>query len=140
MSGPPSFSSFPPSFSSFPDLGDRPRKDPETAPSSAGSAQQRDPQFQDKESDSKKRKRDRRDKHSSLGRIPSSGREGGSSVLKDTLYDEKIKAEEDSTRKSRQHDVSHPVFFSDKKGDPLSMQYGGIYSKDIPKYHLVGCG
>jgi hypothetical protein len=21
----------------------------------------------------------------------------------------------------------------------LSIQYGGIYSRDIPKYHLVGC-
>ncbi|KAI0004208.1 DUF1740-domain-containing protein [Russula compacta] len=140
MSGPPPFSSFPPSFSSFPDLRDRPRKDPETAPSSAGSAQQRDLQFQDREGDRKKRKRDRRDKHSSLGRIPSSGREVGSSASKDTLYDEKIKAEEDSARKSRQHDVSRPVFFSDKKGDPLSMQYGGIYSRDIPRYHLVGWG
>jgi hypothetical protein len=54
--------------------------------------------------------------------------------------DERIKAEEDTARRAGQQDVSQPVFFSDKKGDPLSIQYGGIYSRDVPKYHLVGCG
>jgi hypothetical protein len=53
--------------------------------------------------------------------------------------DERIKAEEDSARRAGQQDDSQLVFFSDKKGDPLNTQYGKIYSRDIPKYHLAGC-
>lgn len=143
MPVPPSFSSFPPSFSSFPDLGDSPRKDPEATASSAPPAQQRDLKDEHKQSDRKKRKRDRRDKSSNLGQIPSNKRRSGSrgshchgQVFHD---DERIKAEEDSARKAGQHDDSQLVFFSDKKGDPLNTQYGGIQSRDIPKYHLAGC-
>jgi hypothetical protein len=140
---PPSFSSFPPSFSSFPDLGDSSRKGLEIAASSTPPAQQRDFKDEDKESDRKKRKRDRRDKSYNLGQIPSNkhrsgshGSQGHGQVFHD---DEKIKAEEDSARRAGKRDDSQLVFFSDKKGDPLNTQYGGIYSRDIPKYHLAGC-
>jgi len=138
---PPSFSSFPPSFSSFPDLGGNSRQDLGTEPSVTASVQRRD--SKDKGSDRKKKKRDTRDKQSRLGRI--SSHECGDGI-KDSqgniraFDDERLKAEEDSARRTRQRDVSQPVFFSDKKGDPLSMQYGGIHAGDIPKYHLFGCG
>jgi hypothetical protein len=139
MPVPPSFSSFPPSFSSFPDIGDGSRKDSETAASSA-STQRRD--FEDKQSDRKKRKRDRRDKGTNLGQIPSSERRSESRGSQDHGQvfhdDERIKAEEDSARRAGQQDDSQLVFFSDKKGDPLNTQYGGIYSRDVPKYHLAG--
>ena len=142
MPVPPSFSSFPPSFSSFPDVGDSSRKDTETAASSTSPAQRRDLKDEVKQSDRKKRKHDRRDKGSNLGQIPSSERRSGSrgpqdhgQVFRD---DERIKAEEDSARRAGQQDDSQLVFFSDKKGDPLNTQYGGIYSRDIPKYHLAG--
>jgi hypothetical protein len=144
MSVPPSFSSFPPSFSSFPDLGGGSRKDTKAIAPSAHTVQQRDFKLEDKQNDRKKRKRDRRDKSSNLGRIPSSERASASRDSQDYGQafhnDERIKAEEDSARRAGQQDVSQPVFFSDKKGDPLSIQYGGTYSRDIPKYHLVGCG
>jgi hypothetical protein len=144
MSVPPSFSSFPPSFDSFPDLGDSSRKNPETVTSSTRAARQRDFRHEDKQSDRRKKKQDRRDRRSNLGRVPSSERgsrsrdsQGHGQAFHD---DERKKAEEDSARRAGQQDVSQPVFFSDKKGDPLSIQYGGIYSRDIPKYHLVGSG
>ena len=134
-------SSLPPSFSSFPDLGGSSGKDTET---SALAAKRRNFKDEDKQSDRKKRKRDKRDRSSNLGRIPSSERGSTSRNSQDhgqTFHgDERIKAEEDSALRAGQQDVSRPVFFSDKKGDPLSIQYGGIYSKDIPKYRLVGCG
>lgn len=139
MPVPPSFSSFPPSFSSFPDLGGGSRQDLEAEPSIA--VQERG--SKDKESDRKKKKRDTRDKQSRLGRISSRRREEG---IKDSqgnvgaFDDERLKAKEDSARRTSRQDVSQPGFFSDKKGDPLSMQYGGIHAGDIPKYHLFGCG
>lgn len=143
MPVPPSFSSFPPSFSSFPDIGSSSKQDLETEPSVTASVQQRGSKDKDKESARKKKKRDRRDKQSRLGQIPSLERGDG---IKDSrsnvpaFDDERLKAEEDSARRTRQQDDSRPVFFSDKKGDPLSMQYGGIHAGDVPKYHLFGCG
>ena len=139
---PPSFYSFPPSFSSFPDLGNSSRKDSEITASSTPPAQQQDYKDENKQSDRKKRKRDRRDKSSNLGQIPSNKRRSGSHGSQchgQVFDDERIKAEEDSARRAGQQDDSQLVFFSDKKGDPLNTQYGGIYSKDLPKYHLAGC-
>ena len=140
---PPSFSSFPPSFSSFPDIGDSSRENPEAAASSTLPARQRDFKDEDQQSHRKKRKRDRRDKSSHLGQIPSSKRRSGSRGSQDHGQvfhdDERIKAEEDSARRVGPQDDSQLVFFSDKKGDSLNIQYGGMYSKDIPKYHLAGC-
>ena len=143
MPVPPSFSSFPPSFSSFPDLGGTSTQGRGTETSSTVPVQQRDSKDKDKESDRKKRKRDRRDKHS--GRRQITSREHGNESRDSrgnvrAFDDERLKAEEDIARRTRQQDVSQPIFFSDKKGDPLSIQYGGNYSKDIPKYHLFGCG
>jgi hypothetical protein len=31
-----------------------------------------------------------------------------------------------------------PSAFSDRKGDPLNIRYGGLHTRDIPKYHIVG--
>lgn len=28
--------------------------------------------------------------------------------------------------------------FSDRKGDPLNIRYGGLHTRDVPKYHIVG--
>jgi hypothetical protein len=141
MSAPPSF---PPSFGSFPDLEGSSRKDPETVASSTHAARRRGSRDEDKQSDRRKRKQDRRDRRSNLGRVSSNEHGSRSRDSQDHGQafhdDERKKAEEDSARRAGQQDVSQPVFFSDKKGDPLSIQYGGIYSRDIPKYHLVGSG
>lgn len=139
MPAPPSFSSFPPSFSSFPDLGGSSREEQETESSITGPAQRRD--FKDR--DKGGRKKERRDKRSGLNQIPSRERRNGSRDPQGNvraLDDERLKAEEDIARRTRRQDVSQPTFFSDKKGDPLSMQYGGNYSRNIPKYHLFGRG
>jgi hypothetical protein len=122
----------PPSFSSFPDIEGSSRKDSEKQIHSRDKVE---------DSDRKKRKRDRRDKHPSRARIPSRERGRGKEDLRDDSHifdDERKKAEEDLARRTRQQDVSRPTFFSDKKGDQLNLQYGGIYSGDVPKYHLVG--
>ena len=139
MSVPPSFSSFPPSFGSFPDIGGA----ADTETSSTHAALRRDFKRENKQSDRKKKKRDGRDRSSTQRRIPSSERGSktrGSQDRDQARDDERIKAEEDSARRAGQQDVSQLVFFSDKKGDPSSIQYGGIYTRDIPKYHLVGRG
>jgi hypothetical protein len=36
------------------------------------------------------------------------------------------------------HEQSYRLYFSDTKGDPLTLQYGGLYVGDIPRYHLHG--
>ncbi|KAF5356140.1 hypothetical protein D9756_004075 [Leucocoprinus leucothites] len=36
----------------------------------------------------------------------------------------------------KKHDDSYRIFFTDTKGDPLILQYGGIYAGDVPKYRL----
>lgn len=138
MPVPPSFSSFPPSFSSFPDLGGSSGKGQETECSITVPAQRRDSKDRDKEGD---RKKERRDKRSGLDQISSRKRRNGSRDPQGNVRafdDEKLKAEEDVARRTRRQD--QPTFFSDKKGDPMSMQYGGNYSRDIPKYHLFGRG
>ena len=33
---------------------------------------------------------------------------------------------------------SNRFFYSDRKGDLLNIQYGGLHAGDIPKYRLVG--
>src|SRR5579863_7508479 len=128
MPAPPSFSSFPPSFGSFPDLGGSSRQEQEIGTSVAAPVQQRDSKDSGKEGDRKKKKRDRRDKQSGPDQIPSHECRNGSRDSQSNVRvfdDERLKAKEDIARRTRQHDISQPIFFSDKKGDPLSMQYGG---------------
>ena len=53
------------------------------------------------------------------------------------------KLEED--RRLRTEDAVRPsakeglVYFTDRKGDPLNVRYGGLYAGDVPKYRLVDC-
>ncbi|KAJ7487463.1 NRDE-2, necessary for RNA interference-domain-containing protein [Mycena galericulata] len=35
----------------------------------------------------------------------------------------------------RQASPTSRLFYSDRKGDPLNIQYGGLHSRDVPKYH-----
>jgi len=137
MPNPPSFSSFPPSFGSFPDVEDSSARDREASPASS---QRKGLREKDEASNRKKKKRDRREKHGNQSQTSSRERGRRNQNLKADGYvldDEKIKAEESLSRTAKQ-DVPQQAFFSDRKGDPLSVQYGGIYSKEVPKYHLVG--
>lgn len=128
---PPSFSSFPPSFDSFPDVEDRSTR----VASSASTQHRKESRDKDEAKDRKKKKRDRRDKYATQ---PSHERAPNFKADGYVLDDERIKAEESLSRTVKHQDVSRLVFFSDKKGDPLSVQYGGINSREVPKYHLVG--
>jgi hypothetical protein len=31
-----------------------------------------------------------------------------------------------------------PSSYSDRKGDSLNIRYGGLHTRDVPKYHIVG--
>lgn len=125
---PPSFSSFPPSFDSFPHVEDT---------SSTSSQRRKGFRENDKGNDRKEQKRDRHDKHAKQSHA---SRERAQRLKTDgyVFDDERIKAEESLLRSTEQQDVLRQAFYSDRKGDPLSMQYGGIYSREVPKYHLVG--
>ncbi|KAH9064097.1 DUF1740-domain-containing protein [Lactarius vividus] len=138
MPNPPSFSSFPPSFGSFPDVEDSSARYKEVSSTSGERKGLRE------KDDRKKRKRDKREKHANQSQTSSHerGRKGHNFKADGyVLDDERMKAEEESSsRMAKQQDVSQLAFFSDRKGDPLNVQYGGIYSKEVPKYHLVGWG
>ncbi|KAI0034268.1 NRDE-2, necessary for RNA interference-domain-containing protein [Vararia minispora EC-137] len=58
--------------------------------------------------------------------------------------DERLKAKEDASRKNDAYfdpiSLSTPGFYSDKRGDPLNLQYGRLDSKQIPAYHHVAGG
>ncbi|KAJ7275169.1 NRDE-2, necessary for RNA interference-domain-containing protein [Mycena haematopus] len=62
---------------------------------------------------------------------------------------EKAKFSEESDRRSKDRDhrvksndeseSASRFYYSDRKGDPLNIQYGGINSRDVPKYRTGKC-
>ena len=114
----PSFSSFPPSFNSFPDL------DSEPGPSKSA-------QREGRSRDNKERK----DKHKRRRK----SREGSQHKHRGSEEDRIFK--EDEVQQDRLRDTEflggRPLYYSDRKGDILNIKYGGLYSGDIPRYHLV---
>lgn len=114
----PSFSSFPPSFASFPDIDPGPSKRP-SGPSE---------QFDDK-----KRKVTGKDKHKKRRSDKDRHKSPTEHYLAD---DEKLKAREDAKRVESEQ--SQRLFYSDRKGDALNVQYGGLHAGDVPKYHIYG--
>ncbi|KAI0321133.1 NRDE-2, necessary for RNA interference-domain-containing protein [Amylostereum chailletii] len=149
----PSFSSFPPVFSSFPDLTS-------TAPSSSHASINQE----NRQDDTHKTYRGRRGREdqgpSSKARSHSkedqkkSGKTHRSKTSRRNLdkyredlfsRDERLKEEEDRLRASKgsvvsKLDPSKPLFYSDRRGDPLNTRYGGIHAGDVPRYTLVGSG
>ncbi|KAF9244578.1 NRDE-2, necessary for RNA interference-domain-containing protein [Melanogaster broomeanus] len=142
----PSFSSFPPSFASFPEL--------EPGPSRRTSSSVRNDSVDARHKtkrDKSKRRSDKKDEEKN----PSE--EGHLAPSKDSLHrsdtwttnrildDEKLKAEEDRRRLAQQDQehnqwVPRPLFYSDRRGDPLNITYGSLHDRDVPKYHLVSHG
>ncbi|EIW86838.1 hypothetical protein CONPUDRAFT_134183 [Coniophora puteana RWD-64-598 SS2] len=121
----PSFSSFPPSFSSFPDptdAGDRAPQQPKSSQTPSG------------DDDPSPRQRDRKTSRSSTRH----------SWGKHTGYrysdDEARKSREDRRSQRAGSSKDQDLFYSDRKGDPLNMTYGGLHAGDVPKYHLVDRG
>lgn len=109
----PSFSSFPSSFSSFPD--------PEPGPSNSKNSKNKDTSREhDKKEKRKKSKHDRKrpksHSHDDLG----------------------LSEERTEYRTELRVESSSRLFYSDTKGDPLNVRYGGLHTGDIPKYYAVG--
>ena len=153
MSGPSAFSSFP-SFSTFPDLDPGPSV-PRTKLPTADKGKEKKHRKKDKKEDkhdydSEYRKAKRKDgkrqggedqKHRrrrSWSQPPSRhvpGEYGG-------LEDERKKEKEDLRLKNEIADGLGTreglVYFTDRKGDLLNVQYGGLHKGDVPKYRLVG--
>ncbi|KDQ63400.1 hypothetical protein JAAARDRAFT_147686 [Jaapia argillacea MUCL 33604] len=137
----PSFSSFPPSFGSFPDLG-----------AAAGPSQQHDSRSDrdDKKKRDKTTRKGRKDGEDRgkerKGRDRNKGGEEDKRRYQERNRDDE-RAKEGQDRKYRgDEDVidntgtSKPLFYSDRKGDPLNVRYGGLHAGDIPKYHPVARG
>jgi hypothetical protein len=112
---PPSFSSFPPSFASFPEQArsDATNSDRQTTQDLPRS--KRDKQHRSTKSKTKRSEKDKR--------------------ADDISEDEGVGfKEEDERVKSR----DNTLFFTDRRGDPFNVTYGGLHTHDIPKHHLVG--
>ncbi|CAA7259932.1 unnamed protein product [Cyclocybe aegerita] len=132
MSGPPpSFLSFPPSFSSFPNLEEL------AGPSQGDSSSKH-------EHEKRKKKKD----HSSSKEHPSRHkkdsdrkREKEHRKYKHTKDGEYRKRDEERHEEAYRRDTGASLrdgFYSDRRGDPLNIQFGGLHAGDIPKYHIVG--
>ena len=63
-----------------------------------------------------------------------------------TEHEHKVKRKKHRRNKEDQIDKQQDLtklefnrfFYSDRKGDLLNVQYGGLHAGDIPKYRLVG--
>ncbi|KAI0721328.1 NRDE-2, necessary for RNA interference-domain-containing protein [Cerioporus squamosus] len=161
----PSFSSFPPTFSSFPDLD----PGPSTRPASSSRDDKESEKSKEKErrhhkkskreadrdgdgdSERKKKKHKHREREDSTGarrrsrpRSRSRTRHDGHDYDYTAIDDERRKLEED--RRHREEETVRPsareglVYYTDRKGDPLNVRYGGLYAGDVPKYRLVDWG
>ncbi|KAF8167773.1 NRDE-2, necessary for RNA interference-domain-containing protein [Crassisporium funariophilum] len=123
----PSFPSFPPSFSSFPDLDAGPSKQSEPT-------KKRDREKRRKhDSSSKNRDRVRHGKEE-RGKERHSPRRGGDFPFNDDEQRKKL----DDTQKLNVE--THRFFYSDRKGDSMNIQYGGLHAGDVPKYRLIDGG
>ncbi|KZT75158.1 hypothetical protein DAEQUDRAFT_720374 [Daedalea quercina L-15889] len=141
----PSFSSFPPSFSSFPNLDPGPSK--RSATPAEGSADIR--KRKKKEGDDKKRKErkhgyDMKDRGSSERRLGRSRKYDEERVYIGS-DDERLKAREDISIRAEKPDTSETYkeqlpYYTDRKGDPLNVEYGGLHAGSVPRYHLVSGG
>jgi hypothetical protein len=123
----PSFSSFPPSFLNFPDLESVSNPDPEN-----DSKEDRRHEKKKKRGESssdhhriREEKKDRERREERSGSPHRSGhfplREGGNPLQRDN---------------SRHSDYAR-LFYSDRRGDSLNVQYGGLHTGDVPRYHVV---
>lgn len=127
-----------PSFSSFPDFSALPHSGPSnhslhspltpSTPKEERRTKRDTPHRSRNLSD--KHKKHKRDKH----RSDKSGHRSldPSDDLTQLHQDERLKAEDDRKRKDS------VLFYSDRKGDALNLQYGRLHAGDVPKYRLIG--
>lgn len=142
----PSFSSFPSSFSSFPDFDPGP-----STRTATPKDKERDKDKEKKRSKKEKgvrgrRERKRHEKHNDnvLEKDRTRSRRHSEDRAYEGYNDERLKAEEDSrSRKDGDYSamdfLSAPLYITDRKGDPLNVQFGGLHAGHVPKYHQAGC-
>ncbi|KAF9474100.1 hypothetical protein BDN70DRAFT_885209 [Pholiota conissans] len=131
----PSFPSFP-SFSSFPDLDAGPNKDSST-PEHSKKQEHEKRKTREREGyrkDERRRETDGRHKEQKDHHKSQSRREHqrDSEGEKRNTHLAKTEVDVPSLRNS--------YFYSDRKGDRMNIQYGGLHSADVPKYRLVAGG
>ncbi|KIY45744.1 hypothetical protein FISHEDRAFT_76294 [Fistulina hepatica ATCC 64428] len=122
MSDPPSFSSFSLSFSSFPAI-EHIEDTGEEGQTSSGHHISEKKRLHHRDKESKKRRHE--DRHRRGEGSTKEKRHSHSSLF---LEDERA-----------EHDPSRS-YYSDRKGDPLNVTYGGIHGGDVPRYHLFAGG
>ncbi|KAI0639721.1 DUF1740-domain-containing protein [Trametes polyzona] len=156
----PSFSSFP-AFTTFPDLDpgpstrtSQPAEDKDKSKDKDRKRYKKSRRDDDRESDDERRKRKhkhdkhKRDSDRTEDRDRDRRRRRSRSPTRHKSYgasdDERRKVEEDRRYKPIESEVTHIretlVYFTDRKGDPLNVRYGGLHAGDVPKYHPVGWG
>ncbi|TBU34597.1 NRDE-2, necessary for RNA interference-domain-containing protein [Dichomitus squalens] len=150
-----SFPSFP-SFASFPDLdpgpssrASVPRDDKEEGKKHKKSRREGDGE-DDAERKKRKHKQDKRREREDGERARHRNRSRSLSRKehKDEGYglrdDERTKLNEDHSYRREEAEKPNAkeglVYFTDRKGDPLNVRYGGLHAGDIPKHRLVGGG
>jgi hypothetical protein len=126
----PSFSSFAPSFASFPDLDPGPSIPAESPTSPRRIKVKKHERKKDRRIKDRKRRRDEHQDACDFEKLGS----GGDRVFDD----ERLKNKEDNDLRDSRRAGSPPLFYSDRKGDPLNVRYGGLHAGDVPKHHLVG--
>ncbi|KAI0756690.1 NRDE-2, necessary for RNA interference-domain-containing protein [Daedaleopsis nitida] len=151
----PSFSSFPPSFASFPDAGPSsglPReKEKKREKKHKHHRKQKNEEGSEGEADRRRRKKHREDRHSEGAESTGARRRSRSRSHSPTrskrhslVDDERRKEDEDRSQRQEHPDglsvKEGLVYFTDRKGDPLNVRYGGLNAGDVPKYRLVGHG
>ncbi|KAH9947908.1 NRDE-2, necessary for RNA interference-domain-containing protein [Amylocystis lapponica] len=140
-----SFSSFPPQFNSFPDLepGPSQHSQPNEIADSRKRHKRKDKEHKDKKRKIEPRTHDEPGRHASRAKRRTKGEDAGYGGVDD----EQRKAAEDnharadalfSAGDTRPGDP--PLYFTDRKGDPLNVQYGRLHAGDVPRYYLVGRG
>lgn len=136
----PSFSSFPPAFASFPDLDPGPSKRSSTPSEHPPDIKKREKRRRDRDDKDRKEKKHRREKHRDSPDRHSSRQH--THIAYAGLDDERAKAKEDSSIRAEKSYVSSSdreqlPYYTDRKGDPLNVQYGGLHAGSVPRYHLV---
>ncbi|KAI0652187.1 DUF1740-domain-containing protein [Trametes meyenii] len=150
----PSFPSFP-AFTTFPDLDPGPSTRTSAAPEGKAKEKKHRKKYrqdEDHELDAgRKKKKHRHDKPSEQeertdGRHRHRRRSRSHERRKDYGRgdDERKKAEEDRRNQHDESDLAGVreslVYFTDRKGDPLNVRYGGLHAGDVPKHRLVDSG
>jgi hypothetical protein len=124
MSAPP-FSSFPPIFSSFPDLD----KAPVQGSSNPESSRRHQKEKRKKKSEGLKESH-RTGKHAT--KRDKTRNEPGFDKDRNVDKERRVSPPEVHSIESIKH-----VFYSDRKGDQMNLQYGALHAGDIPRYWPV---